>query len=89
LLADLENFLSYPVTAFARYGRWQPDNRIAEDYDGQLVAINNVSALTVGLNYKFNDYFKLKFEYTDSLGTETQERYFDKNLGIAQLVVAF
>lgn len=89
LLANLESFLSYPITAFARYGRWQPHNRIAEDYDGQLVAINNVSALTFGLNYKFNDYFKLKFEYTDSLGTQTQERYFDKNLGIAQLVVAF
>ncbi len=89
LLADLENFIGYPVTTFARYGRWQPHNRIAEDYDGQLVAINNVSALTFGLNYKFNEYFKLKFEYTDSLGTQTQERYFDKNLGIAQLVVAF
>jgi len=38
LLADLENFIGYPVTTFARYGRWQPHNRIAEDYDGQLVA---------------------------------------------------
>ncbi|MEQ1621569.1 MAG: hypothetical protein ABL919_09195 [Methylococcales bacterium] len=89
LLANLETFLDFPITAFARYGRWQPHNRIADDYDGRLVAINNVSALTFGLNYKFNDYFKLKFEYTDSLGTQTQERYFDKNLGIAQLVVAF
>ncbi|MDP3933454.1 MAG: hypothetical protein Q8Q45_14005 [Methylococcaceae bacterium] len=89
LLADLENFIGYPVTTFARYGRWQPHNRKTEDYDGALVAINNVSALTFGLNYKFNEYFKLKFEYTDSLGTQTQERYFDKNLGIAQLVVAF
>jgi hypothetical protein len=89
LLADLSNFISYPVTAFARYGRWQPHNRQGDDYDGQLVAINNLSALTFGLNYKFNDYFKLKFEYTDSLGTLTRERYFDKKLGIAQMVVAF
>lgn len=89
LLANLESFISYPITAFARYGRWQPHNRQADDFDGQLVAVNNLSALTFGLNYKFNDYFRLKFEYTDSLGTSTEERYFDKNLGIAQMVVAF
>ncbi|MDO9269555.1 MAG: hypothetical protein Q7T96_10665 [Methylobacter sp.] len=90
LLADLESFIRYPITAFARYGRWQPHNRIAYDYDGAtLVAINNVSALTLGLNYKFNDYFRLKFEYTDSLGTSTQERYFDEKLGIAQMVMSF
>lgn len=89
LLANLESFIHFPVTAFARYGRWQPHNRQADDFDGQLVAVNNLSALTLGLNYKFNDYFRLKFEYTDSLGTSTQERYFDKNLGIAQMVVAF
>lgn len=89
LLANLESFIHYPLTAFARYGRWQPHNRQGDDFDGRLVAINNLSALTFGLNYKFNDYFRLKFEYTDSLGTQTQERYFDKNLGIAQMVVAF
>lgn len=89
LLANLESFISYPITAFARYGRWQPHNRQADDFDGQLVAINNISALTLGMNYKFNDYFRLKFEYTDTLGTSTQERYFDKKLGIAQMVVAF
>ncbi len=89
LLANLESFIHYPVIAFARYGRWQPHNRQADDFDGNLVAINNVSALSLGLNYKFNEYFKLKFEYTDSLGTATQERYFDKKLGIAQIVVAF
>jgi len=89
LLANLENFVHYPITAFARYGRWQPHNKQADDFDGRLVAVNNISALSLGLNYKFNDYFKLKFEYTDSLGTSTQERYFDKKLGIAQMVVAF
>ncbi len=89
LLANLESFIKYPITAFARYGRWQPHNRQADDFDGQLVAVNNLSALTLGMNYKFNDYFKLKFEYTDSLGTSTKERYFDKKLGIAQMVVAF
>lgn len=89
LLANLESFTSYPITAFVRYGRWLPHNRIADDYNGDLVAINNISALSFGLNYKFNEYFRLKFEYTDSLGTSTQERYFDKNLGIAQMVVAF
>ena len=89
LIADLEGVIDYPVRAFVRYGRWQPKQRIGQDYDGSLVAINNISQLTVGFNYQFSEYFRLKFEYTDSLGTSTQERYFDKRLGIAQLVVAF
>jgi hypothetical protein len=89
LSADLERFIKYPVIAFVRYGRWQPKARFAQDFDGTLVSISNISALTVGLNYRFNEYFKLKFEYTDSLGTSTKEHYFDKKLGIAQMVVSF
>jgi hypothetical protein len=89
LLADLERFIDYPVIAFIRYGRWQPKARFAQDFDGTLVNIENISALTVGLNYRFNEYLKLKFEYTDSLGTSTTERFFDKQLGIAQMVVSF
>jgi hypothetical protein len=89
LLADLERFIDYPVIAFIRYGRWQPKARFAQDFDGTLVSIENISALSVGLNYRFNDYLKLKFEYTDSLGTATTERFFDKQLGIAQMVVSF
>jgi hypothetical protein len=89
LLADMERFIDYPVIAFIRYGRWQPEARFAEDFDGTLVNINNISALTIGLNYRFNEYLKLKFEYTDSLGTSTTERFFDKQLGIAQMVMSF
>jgi hypothetical protein len=89
LLADLEHFINYPVIAFIRYGRWESKTRFAQDFDGSLVSINNISALSVGLNYKFNDYLKLKFEYTDSLGTSTTERFFDKQLGIAQMVMSF
>lgn len=89
LLADLERFIEYPVIAFIRYGRWEPNTRFAQDFDGTLVSIENISALTVGLNYRFNDYLKLKFEYTDSLGTATTERFFDKQLGIAQMVMSF
>lgn len=89
LLADLERFIDYPVIAFIRYGRWQPKARFAQDFDGTLVSVENISALTVGLNYRFNEYLKLKFEYTDSLGTATTERFFDKQLGIAQMVVSF
>jgi hypothetical protein len=89
LTADLERFIGYPVITFVRYGRWEPKTRKAEDFDGTLVSVNNISALTVGLNYRFNDYLKIKFEYTDSLGTATKERYFDKKLGIAQMVVSF
>lgn len=89
LTADLERFIGYPVIAFVRYGRWEPKARKAEDFDGKLVSINNISALSVGLNYRFNEYLKLKFEYTDSLGSSTTERFFDKQLGIAQMVVSF
>ena len=89
LIADLEKLIHYPLLAFARYGRWQPKQKLGYDYDGSLVAIDTISQLSVGLNYKFNDYFQLKFEYNDSLGTSTQERYFDKRLGIAQAVVSF
>lgn len=89
LTADLERFIGYPAIAFVRYGRWEPKARKAEDFDGTLVSIQNISALTIGLNYRFNDYLKLKFEYTDSLGTATTERFFDKQLGIAQMVVSF
>lgn len=89
LTADLESFIDYPVLAIARYGRWQPNTRFMNDYDGSLVAIDNVSALTFGLNYRYNDHFNFKVEYTDSLGTGTAEKLFDKRLGIAQMVVSF
>ena len=89
LIADLESFIHQPVLAVARYGRWQPDNQFKNDWDGNLVAINNVSALTVGLKYTYSNHFKFKLEYTDSLGTSTGERYFDKRLGIAQVIVGF
>ncbi|NOT13324.1 MAG: hypothetical protein HOP23_16065 [Methylococcaceae bacterium] len=90
LIANLEKYLKHPLSAFVRYGRWQPKHRAIEDsFDGSVVGINALSQLTVGLNYKFNEYMTIKFEYTDSLGTSTQEHYFDKKLGIAQMVLAF
>jgi hypothetical protein len=89
LLADMERFIDYPLIAFIRYGRWQPKARVGQDFDGTLVNLDNISALTIGLNYRFNEYLKLKFEYTDSLGTTTTERFFDKQLGIAQMVMSF
>lgn len=91
LIADLEQFVHQPITAVARYGRWQPDTAYMQDsnYDGSLVAINDVSALTFALRYTYNDHLKFKLEYTDSLGTQTQEKYFDKRLGMAQMIVGF
>lgn len=91
LIADFEKYLKHPLSVFVRYGRWQPKYRaIFDSYDGgSVVGVNALSALTVGFNYKFNDYMRIKFEYTDSLGTSTQEHYFDKKLGIAQMVLAF
>jgi hypothetical protein len=90
LIADMEKYLHHPLSFFARWGRWQPKHRAINDsFDDSVVAINPLSQLTFGLNYKYSDHLILKFEYTDSLGTSTQEHYFDKKLGIAQMVVAF
>jgi hypothetical protein len=90
LIADLERYLDRPISAFVRFGRWQPKHRaILDSFDDTVVAINALSQLSVGFNYKLNEYFRAKFEYTDSLGTSTEEHYFDRKLGIAQMVVAF
>lgn len=90
LIADLKTLTKRPILAFARYGRWQPKRHFAIDsYDGAVVEMNDISLLSFGLNYKFTDNLRLKLEYTDSLGTQTQEHYFDQKLGMAQMVVAF
>jgi hypothetical protein len=90
LIADMEGLIKRPVLAFARYGRWQPKQHFGVDgFDGSVVGINDISLLSLGFNYKFSDNLRIKFEYTDSLGTETQEHFFDKKLGMAQMVVAF
>lgn len=89
LVADLEDFVKYPLQAFVRYGRWQSSQHLGLDFDGSTVVINNISMLSLGLNYKFSDHLRIKFEYSDSLGTETAEHYFSKKLGIAQIVMSF
>jgi len=89
LIADLEGIIKYPVLAFARFSRWQPKQHFALDYDGSRVAIKDVSMLSVGFNYQVSDHLHLKFEYNDSLGTSTTERYFDKRVGIWQMVMSF
>jgi hypothetical protein len=88
-IIDLNSVINYPVKMFARYGRWQPKQNYALDYNGSTVAVGNVSMLSLGFNYKFSDHLQVKFEYDDSLGTSTKERYFDKKVGIGQMVVAF
>lgn len=89
LTLDLESLAKMPVIAFARYSRWQPSQNLGLDFDGSTVAINDLSMLSLGFNYKFSDHLQVKFEYDDSLGTETAERYFDRKLGIAQIVMSF
>jgi hypothetical protein len=89
LSADLNSVIKYPVLVFARFSRWQPKQNVGLDYDGSVIAIDDISMLSVGLNYKFSDWLRMKFEYDDSLGTSTSERYFDKRVGIGQVVVSF
>ncbi|WP_140910992.1 hypothetical protein [Methylomonas koyamae] len=86
---DLASLAKMPIIAFARYSRWQPSQNLGLDFDGSTVAINDISMLSLGFNYKFSDHLQVKFEYDDSLGTETAERYFDRKLGIAQIVMSF
>lgn len=89
LIADLESFIHTPVRAFVRYGRWQPSQKLGLDYDGRTVAVNDIEMLSLGFNYKFSEHLRVKFEYNDSLGTETAEHFFSKKLGIAQIVMSF
>lgn len=89
LIADMEGLIKRPVLAFARFSRWEPSQRLGLDYDGSTVAIGDVSMLSLGFNYKFSDHLALKFEYDDSLGTSTGERYFDHKVGIGQMVMSF
>jgi hypothetical protein len=89
LIAELESILKTPGFAFARFSRWEPRQERGLDYDGSQVDIDDISMLTVGFSYSFNDHLRIKFEYNDSLGTSTQERYFDKKVGIGQMVMSF
>jgi len=90
LIADLEDAVHHPLLAFVRYARWQSNQDFMVDgYDGSVVAVHPVSLLSLGLNYKFSEHLRVKFEYTDSLGTATREHYFDKRVAMAQMVVMF
>ncbi len=90
LIADMQGIIKHPVLAFARFSRWEPSQQLGLDYDGaSTVAIGDISMLSLGFNYKFSDHLALKFEYNDSLGTETSERYFDRKVGIGQMVMSF
>jgi hypothetical protein len=89
LIADLESLARLPLLAFVRYSRWEPSQSLGLDYDGSTVAINDIAMLSLGLNYKFSDHLRVKLEYDDTLGSWTAEHYFDKRLGIAQIVMSF
>lgn len=89
LIADLENMIAHPVKVFARYSRWEPSQTLGLDFDATRIAMSDLSMLSLGLNYKFSNHLRVKLEYDDSLGTWIAERYFDKRLGIAQIVMSF
>ncbi len=88
LITDLEGLLHYPVKTYIRYGQWNPSYAVIIDA-GNNYATENLTRLTFGLNYSMNDYLQMKIEYSDSLGSQTQEPSFEKQLATAQLVVAY
>lgn len=89
LVMNLEEWLKQSLYVFGRYGNWNPDYRALIGEDGTVYEVRPVDQLTLGFGWALNDYVKLKFEYDDSLGTETREPWFVRRIGWAQLVVAF
>lgn len=91
LLADMQSLLHRPISLFIRYERWNPDYDFIPDTDDDAV-LHRVRALprvTLGVNYRFTDYFQFKLEYYDYLGEDTEEPDFEESLGVAQVVVNF
>ena len=91
LFADMQTLLHHPLSLFGRYERWMPDYEFIPDAEDETVQyhVQDLSRLTLGLNYRFTDYFQLKLEYYDYLGDETEEPDFEKSLGLVQVVVNF
>ena len=91
LIADMQALWHRPLSLFARYERWMPDYDFipdAED-DTVLYRVDDLSRMTLGMNYRFTDYFQLKLEYYDYLGEDTEEPDFEESLGLVQVVVNF
>ncbi len=89
--ADLEPHTGQPLALFLRYGAWVPDYRRVVDPDDATLTypVDNLSRLSLGLRYHFNEHLRLKFEYFDNLGNDTGEPGFDDALGLGQVVVSF
>lgn len=91
LNAELGDVLPWPLALFLRYGAWVPDYRRVLDANDDTISyrVDNISRVSLGLAYAFNDNLKLKFEYFDTLGDRTAEPGFENRLGLGQLVVSF
>lgn len=89
LVANLEQFVKLPILGFARFSRWEPSQKMRTDEGGNSYKINGLSMLTFGFNYKMGEHLTFKLEYNDSLNTSVKERYFDKRLGMGQVIVSF
>jgi len=91
LNADLDEVLHWPLSLFLRYGAWVPDyQRVLDAADDTIsYRVDNISRVSLGLAYVFNDNLRLKFEYFDTLGNDTTEPGFENRLGLGQLVVSF
>ncbi len=89
LLTDLQDIVKRPIYFFARYGEWNPNYDFVLDDDDNAVRVERTPRLTLGLGYNINDYIRLKLEYDNFLGRETDEADFEERLAIAQLVASF
>lgn len=91
LLADMQSLLHRPLSLFGRYDRWMPDYDFILDAndDSLQYPVQAMSRVTLGVNYRFTDYFQFKLEYYDYLGEDTEEPDFEQSLGVVQVVVNF
>jgi hypothetical protein len=91
LLADMQSLWHHPLILFGRYERWIPEYDFlldAED-DAVVYPVRDMTRVTVGLNYRFTDYFQLKLEYYDFLGEDTEVTDYEKSLALMQVVMSF
>lgn len=78
-----------PLTSYVRFDRWLPDYHFNGDDDGMIYRVNPIKRLSMGISMQMHDNVVVKFDYFDTLGSNTDEPDFLTNLGALQLVVLY
>jgi hypothetical protein len=91
LVADLQDALGLPLSAFGRYEQWRPGYQLLLDPedDTQTYRVRSLPRVTVGLRYDLGEHVVVKLEYADTLGRATEEPDFVGRAARVQLVARF